>query len=109
MREGITSNLVLSQKRADSVMQFMISAGRQRQPGVRAGFRRERPRGLERHAGGPGEEPARGTDGGWFGQVNQAALAGRREQPVNPASQEQTSSSRARHDPASGHATEGVL
>ena len=31
--------------------------------------------------GGPGEEPARGTDGGWFGQLNQAALAGRREQP----------------------------
>ena len=56
-------------------------AGRQPQPGVRAGFRRERPRGLERHAGGPGEEPARGTDGGWFGQLNQAALAGRREQP----------------------------
>ena len=27
MREGITSNLVLSQKRADSVMQFMISRG----------------------------------------------------------------------------------
>ena len=25
MREGITNNLVLSQKRADSVMQFMIS------------------------------------------------------------------------------------
>ena len=56
-------------------------AGRQLQPGVRAGFRRERPHGLERHAGGPGEEPARGTDGGWFGQLNQSALAGRREQP----------------------------
>ena len=28
-----------------------------------------------------GEEPARGTDGGWFGQLNQGALAGRREQP----------------------------
>ena len=27
MREGITSNLVLSQKRADNVMQFMISQG----------------------------------------------------------------------------------
>src|SRR4029450_1340516 len=27
MREGITSNLVLSQKRADNVMQFMISRG----------------------------------------------------------------------------------
>ena len=27
MRQGITSNLVLSQKRADTVMQFMISQG----------------------------------------------------------------------------------
>src|SRR3979411_3039723 len=27
MRRGITSNLVLSQKRADNVMQFMISQG----------------------------------------------------------------------------------
>ena len=27
MRQGITSNLVLSQKRADNVMQFMISRG----------------------------------------------------------------------------------
>ena len=27
MRQGITSNLVLSQKRADNVMQFMISQG----------------------------------------------------------------------------------
>ena len=25
MREGVTSNLILSQKRADNVMQFMIS------------------------------------------------------------------------------------
>jgi chemotaxis protein MotB len=27
MRRGVTSNLVLSQKRADNVMQFMISQG----------------------------------------------------------------------------------
>ena len=27
MRQGITSNLILSQKRADNVMQFMISQG----------------------------------------------------------------------------------
>jgi chemotaxis protein MotB len=27
MREGVTSNLILSQKRADNVMQFMISQG----------------------------------------------------------------------------------
>jgi chemotaxis protein MotB len=27
MREGITSNLILSQKRADNVMQYMISQG----------------------------------------------------------------------------------
>ena len=56
-------------------------AGSQAQPGVSAGVRRGRPSGLERHAAGPGAEPARGTDGGRFGQLNQAALAGRREQP----------------------------
>jgi chemotaxis protein MotB len=27
MKEGITSNLILSQKRADTVMQYMISQG----------------------------------------------------------------------------------
>jgi chemotaxis protein MotB len=27
MKEGVTSNLILSQKRADTVMQFMISQG----------------------------------------------------------------------------------
>ena len=75
MRQGITSNQVLSQKRADNVMQFMISRGVNPSM-VSAGFRRGRPRGLERHAAGPGEEPARGADTGWFGQLTQAVLAG---------------------------------
>ena len=48
-------------------------AGRHRDAVLdRAGRRRGRPRGLERHAGGAGAGPARGTDAGRFGQLNQA-------------------------------------
>ena len=72
MRQGITSNLELSQKAGRQREAVHDLAGSQPQPSVGAGFRRERPRGLERHAAGPGAEPARGTDAGWFGQLNQA-------------------------------------
>jgi chemotaxis protein MotB len=45
-RQGISSNLVLSQKRADNVMQFMIAQGDQSRFSLCAGFRRCGPSGL---------------------------------------------------------------
>ena len=42
MRQGVTSNLILSQKRADNVMQYMISQGVKPEPGFGAGLRRRR-------------------------------------------------------------------
>src|SRR5258708_20180982 len=62
MRQGITSNLVLSQKRADNVMNFMVSQGVKLKLSVRAGFRRSKPSGVERYGGGPSREPVRGND-----------------------------------------------
>jgi chemotaxis protein MotB len=51
IRQDITSNIVLSQKRADNVMNFMTSQGVNPSLVSTPGFRRCRPRGLERHAG----------------------------------------------------------
>jgi len=42
MNQGVTSNLILSQRRADNVMQYMISPGGQPEPGFGAGLRRRR-------------------------------------------------------------------
>ena len=60
-RQGVTTNLILSQRRADNVMQFMISQGVD--PGSRVGprIRRGRSGRSQRYAGGPGAKPPRGT------------------------------------------------
>jgi flagellar motor protein MotB len=62
MRQGITSNLVLSQKRADNVMNFMTSKVVNAKLSVSAGVRRCKSRRFERHGSRGGTEPARGTD-----------------------------------------------
>jgi chemotaxis protein MotB len=55
MKEGITSNLILSQKRADAVMQYMISQGVKPSLISAQGFGEADPSGrLEHHRRRPG-------------------------------------------------------
>ena len=61
-RQDITTNLILSQKRADNVMQFMIAQGVNPALVSDHGFGEAESGRVQRDAGGSGAEPPRGAD-----------------------------------------------
>ena len=69
-QQGVTSNQVLSEKRADSVMQYLISQGVKSDLVAGQGIWQCKPGCFERYSRGPGEEPPCGADAGRAGGLN---------------------------------------
>ena len=61
-QQGVTSNQVLSQKRAETVMQYLISQGLNPSLVTAQGFGDTRPGCLERYGARTGKEPASRVD-----------------------------------------------